>query len=302
MSASVQDRGTRNASTYESHYLVFGTRDASGTSRLLAIDFNRTERGTKRVAYEYKLFVARGGDWSMPVYETWTAESHRSTSLPACGGLSPTLSEEGVLERVQVDLSGLTLEVVPEEPSFSFPQDAPAGSGGTGHPHMTVRWNGTTYEGPGVYEWIRPGAAPRRANPEEERRLDETASFGLFDWIVLYDDQGRLWHLSQGTLSPDFAYQRAVSSLPAETHDVLVRWLATEPDPKAHMHSPTRWLVDVPAWGMRVRLRKTGEHRGHGSSQKDGTRPIYVQATVQGRGLIRGEEHRFFGMVEHIRD
>ena len=29
---------------YTSHYLVFGTRDASGTPCMLAVDFNRTER------------------------------------------------------------------------------------------------------------------------------------------------------------------------------------------------------------------------------------------------------------------
>ena len=55
-----------------SHYLVFGTRDASGTPRMLALDFNRTERDDGRVAYKSKLFVGRGADWSMPVYETWT--------------------------------------------------------------------------------------------------------------------------------------------------------------------------------------------------------------------------------------
>ena len=293
-------RDVRAQTGYESHYLVFGTRDASGAPRLLAIDFNRTTHGPERVDYEYKLFVARGGEWSMPVYETWTAESS-GTNFPARGGLSPTLNDEGVLERVQVDRPDLSLEVVPKATSFPFPRDADR-TGGTGHPRMSVTWNGTTYEGPGVYEWILSGARDTRTNPERKRQLDETASFGLYDWIVLYDDQGRLWHMSQGTLTPDFAYQNAVPALPAETDDVLIRWLATEPDSMAHMHSPTRWLVDVPAWQMRVRLRKTGEHRGHGAVWPDSTRPIYVQAGVEGQGLIRGEEHRVFGMVEHIRD
>ncbi len=294
-------REGRGQTGYESHYLVFGARAASGTPRLLAIDFNRTTHESGRVTYEYKLFVARGGEWSMPVYETWESTSDPDVQFPARGGLRPVLTDEGILRRVKAELSNLSLEVVPEASSFSFPEDA-ASEEGTGHPHMTVTWNGTTYEGPGVYEWISSGSGDDLTNPERERQLDETASFGLYDWIVLYDDRGHLWHISQGTLSPDFAYQNGSSALPTETDDVLIRWLATEPDPKAHMHSPTRWLVDVPAWQMRVRLRKTGEHRGHGSMRADSTRPIYVQASVQGRGLIRGEDRRFFGMVEHIRD
>jgi hypothetical protein len=60
--------------------------------------------------------------------------------------------------------------------------------------------------------------------------------------------------------------------------------------------------VDVPAWQMRVKLRTTGEHRGHGSARSDGTRPTYVQAGVEGTGTVHGQKHRFFGMVEHIRD
>jgi hypothetical protein len=287
-------------SRYESHYLVFGTRGASGAPRLLAIDFNRTTHGPDRVAYEYKLFVGRGGEWSMPVYETWEATPDGG-AFPARGGLCPLVAEDGSLQRVQVDVPDLSLEIEPGESSFPFPEDA-AGDGGTGHPNMTVTWNGTTYEGPGVYEWISAGGDDASETPERTRQLDDTATFGLYDYIVLYDDSGRLWHISQGTLTPDFAYQNAVPALPAETDDVLVRWLATEPDPTARMHSPTRWLVDVPAWRMCVRLRKTGEHRGHGPVRPDSTRPIYVQAGVQGRGLIRGEEHRFFGMVEHIRD
>ena len=72
---SAADHAATAASGYTSHYLVFGTRDASGTPRMLALDFNRTERDDGSVAYEYKLFVGRGADWSMPVYETWTTAS-----------------------------------------------------------------------------------------------------------------------------------------------------------------------------------------------------------------------------------
>ena len=72
---SAADHAATAASGYTSHYLVFGTRDASGTPRMLALDFNRTERDDGRVAYKSKLFVGRGADWSMPVYETWTTAS-----------------------------------------------------------------------------------------------------------------------------------------------------------------------------------------------------------------------------------
>ena len=108
--------------------------------------------------------------------------------------------------------------------------------------------------------------------------------------------------MSQGTLTADFAYQRATGALPPQTRDVLMRWTATAYDETAHQHRPTAWLVDVPAWEMRVQLRRQGEHRGHGPPRDDGPRPIYVQAGVEGRGVIRGEEHQVFGMVELIWD
>jgi len=38
------DSAATAPSSYTSHYLVFGTRDASGTPCMLAVDFNRTER------------------------------------------------------------------------------------------------------------------------------------------------------------------------------------------------------------------------------------------------------------------
>ena len=287
--------------SYESHYLVFGTRDASGTPRLIAIDFNRTQQSPDRVSYEYKLFVATGGDWSMPVYETWEQASS-ADPFPTRSGLTPVWIEEGILRSVQVKRPDLWIEVRPEDPSFPFPMEAPDSDNRTGHPSFTVTWNGTTYEGPGVYEWIASTAAQDPEEPKRNRKLDEASTFGLYDWIVLYDEQGRLWHVSQGTLTSDFAYQQAVSSLPAQTRDVLIRWTATTPDSVAGLHTPRRWLVDVPAWEMRVALRKRGEHRGHGTERADGTRPIYVQATAVGHGLVQGEEHEFFGMVEHIRD
>ena len=220
------DSAATAPSSYTSHYLVFGTRDASGTPRMLAMDFNRTERDDGRVAYEYKLFVGRGADWSMPVYETWTTTpAPDAPPFPARGGLAPTRTEDGVLY-VTVNRPGLTLEVRPDDSNFSFPTDAPDRTARTGHPSFTVVWNGQTYRGPGVYERIRPdvSGASAEATAERKRRLDEDASFGLYDWIVLYDEEGRLWHVSQGTLTADFAYQQATGALPLQAHDVLMRW------------------------------------------------------------------------------
>lgn len=298
-----EDAREADRPSYTSHYLVFGTHEAPESPRILAIDFNRTVQSPDRVAYEYKLFVSCDQEWSMPVYETWTVDPEHTERFPTRAGLAPTIKEDGSIE-IEVDRSGLALQVETAPSSFPFPSEQTSGPDGTGHPHVTVEWNGTTYEGPGVYEWIRsnPSAGDNDGDGERERQLDDKETFGLYDWIVLYDDEGRLWHVSQGTLTGDFGYQHGVEHLPAETDDVLVRWLATEYDETGRQHSPTAWLVDVPAWDMRVRLKKEGEHRGHGDSRADGTRPIYVQASAEGPGLVHGEEHQFFGMVEHIRD
>lgn len=273
---AVYDPGSRSKAggqhTYESHYLVFGTRDDSGTSRLLALDLNRTVHGPHRVAYEYKLFVAHGGDWSMPVYETWQVDPSQSPRFPSQGGLAPSLSKEGVLQRVRADLPDRSLVIRPKNPTFPFPKNRRAAASRTDHPEFAVQWNGTTYEGPGVYEWIQSGPSLSRTSPEEKRQLDSAATFGLYDWMVLYDEKGRLWQISQGTLTPDFAYQQATEQLPAETHDVHVQWVATQYDAKAEMHSPTQWLVDVPAWGFRVRLRKKGSIEATGPSKR--TAPV----------------------------
>jgi len=238
----------------------------------------------------------------MPVYETWTVSKTGESSFPARGGLTPMLND-GVLSRVTTDLPRTDLAIRLEAPTFSFSTGNP-GASRAGHPQVTVRWNGTTFRGPGGYEHIRSSGASRseEAAAERERRLDAESTFGLYDWIVLYDETGRLWQVSQGTLTEDFAYQKATETLPRETQDVLVRWTATSYDSTAGQHSPKRWLVDVPAWKMRVQLRKIGEHRGRGPARRDGTRPIYIQAGVEGTGMIQGEKRRFYGMVEHIRD
>ena len=93
---STADSAATAPPAYTSHYLVFGTRDASGTPRMLAVDFNRTERGDGQVAYECKLFVGHGTDWSMPVYETWTTSPDAEIPrFPARGSLDPTLTNDG---------------------------------------------------------------------------------------------------------------------------------------------------------------------------------------------------------------
>jgi hypothetical protein len=42
---------------------------------------------------------------------------------------------------------------------------------------------------------------------EARRQIDDNATFGQYNWLVLYDESGRLWHVSQGALTQDFAYQ-----------------------------------------------------------------------------------------------
>ena len=153
---------------YTSHYLVFGTRDASGTPRMLALDVNRTEHGDGQVAYEYKLFVGQGADWSMPVYETWTTTPDpEAPRFPARGGLDPTLTDDGILH-VTAELPDLALEVRPEPSAFPFPTDDESSANRTGHLEFAVRWNGTTYRGPGVYERIRPGVSGASAEATAE--------------------------------------------------------------------------------------------------------------------------------------
>lgn len=297
--------GTGKAA-YDSRYLVFGTQDATGTPRIVAIDLNRTTQKDGRVTYEYKVFAAVGGDWRLPVYEQWTVDPDTTDLFPARKGVHPRVDGNQRL-RVTVEAVDLALEVTMEPPTFAFSStESRFGTIRTAHPRLTVTWNGTAYDGPGVYEWVQSKAEasspPEGARAELERRLDENATFGVYDWMVLYDDTGRLWHVSQGTLTPDFGYQQGAPDRPAATDDVFVRWLATRRDTTAGMHRPTRWLVDVPPWEMRVRLQQVGEHRGHGPMQPDGTRPIYVQATVTGTGRILGKEQEVFGMVELIRD
>jgi len=130
----------------------------------------------------------------MPVYETWTASPDaEAPRFPARGGLRPTLTDDDILH-VTADLPDLALEVRPQPSAFPFPRDDENSTNRTGHSEFVVQWNGTTYRGPGVYERIRPGAsgASAEATAERERQLDADATFGLYDWIVLYDEQGRL--------------------------------------------------------------------------------------------------------------
>lgn len=300
-----QPSAVKQRHAYDSRYLVFGTKTSSDTPRLLAIDLNRTARGPDRVTYEYKLFTATGGDWTLRVYDRWTVDPDTTERFPAHQGLRPVRQSDERL-RVEADGPSLSLRVQMTPPSFAFRTDSRFGTIRTAHPTYVVSWNGATYEGRGVYEWVQGSDEESRGTSEERaearRQIDDAATFGRYDWMVLYDETGRLLQVSQGTLTQDFAYQRAVDGQPAATRDVLVRWLRTEPDSVARTHSPTRWLVDVPAWTTRVQLRKTGEHRGHGPERDDGTRPVYVFGTVTGEGMVFGERREVFGLVELIQD
>jgi hypothetical protein len=303
--ACAQPSDVKQRHAYDSRYLVFGTH-TEAAPRLLAIDLNRTRRSADRVTYEYKLFTATGGDWTLRVYDQWDADPDTTARFPAHDGLRPIVTEEGHLQ-VEATLSDLSLRVRMASPVFAFTTEGSRfGTIQTAHPQYTVTWNGTTYEGRGVYEWVRGtdsnGKGTTEERAEARRQIDDEATFGQYDWLVLYDESGRLWHVSQGTLTQDFAYQRAVEDRPASTNDVLVRWLATAYDSTAQVPSPTHWLVDVPAWTMRMRLRSTGEHRGHGPQRSDGTRPVYVLGTVEGEGILLGEQTEVFGLVELIQD
>lgn len=200
----------------------------------------------------------------MLVYETWmTAPYTEAPRFPPGGGLTPTMTDDGVFH-VPAELPDLTLEVRPEPSAFPFPRDDEKNTNRTGHPEFVVRWNGETHRGTGVHEQIQPGGTGTspEAAAERARQLEADASLGLHDCVVLYDEKGRLWHMSQGTLTADFAYQHATEVLPAQSRDVLVRWTATAYDETARQHRPTAWLVDVPAWTMRVRVHRWGEHLG----------------------------------------
>ncbi|NBC17877.1 MAG: hypothetical protein GVY18_11250 [Bacteroidetes bacterium] len=301
-----QGNDVKSQRPYDSRYLVFGTRDADDTPRWVVLDFNRTEREPDRVTYEYKVFTARGGDWTLHRYEQWDADPTGAPRFPARRGVRPTLASSERMD-VAVDLPDLRLRVTMAPPAFSFVAEKEAlGTIRTAHVPVTVEWDGTTYRGTGVYEWVIYDQSPARANAEEaaeaQRQLDDEAFFGLYDWIVLYDAQGRLWQVSQGTLTEDFAYQGVTSTLPGVTHDVLVRWLATAYDATARQHSPTDWLVDVPDWGMRVRLTRQGEHRGHGPPQRDGTRPAYALVSTTGEGIVEDTRQPVMALVELIQD
>jgi len=301
-----QGNDVKSRSPYDSRYLVFGTRDVDGTPRWAVLDFNRTVRGPSRVTYEYKVFTAREGAWTLHHYETWDADPAGAPRFPSRRGVQPALSK-GERMAVTVDLPDLRLRVTMAAPDFSFVAEKEAlGTIRTAHVRFEVTWDGTTYEGPGVYEWVIYDQSASRSNAEEaaeaQRQLDDDAFFGRYDWIVLYDDQGRLWQVSQGTLTEDFAYQGVTGDLPGVTHDVLVRWLVTAYDSTAAQHSPTHWLVDVPAWAMRVRLTRRGEHRGHGDRQADGTRPVYALVSADGAGIVQGMRQPFMALVELIQN
>lgn len=277
---------------YESRYLV--TIDPEKRS-ILALDFNRTELGDSgQIQLEYKGWTAEAGAWSMFLYEDWTEEASASR-WPARVGLVLEAPPDGAL-----NVRGSDFEVaVASRFDFDTEKDG-IGRIRTAHGRTrgSQRW-------PAVLEWVIYDQAKTRANAEERgeraRRLDPDSFFGRYDWIVLADTTGRLIQVSQGTLTEDFAYRHGKAG-PEEVHDVEVRWLETQLDPKSGRHVPVRWLVDVPAWGLRTELLRLGEHRGHGPDRPSGPRPVYRQVSVAGEGRIDGARVEWFGMVEAIQD
>lgn len=299
---------------YDSRYVVFVFRDDASDSRVLAVDFNKSLHPVKRSAIlEYKLWLSRGGEWPMYLYELW--EEPYLDGFPAKGGLTLHVQDTQALQ-VTYESDRLEFKLTTEAPQVFFGVSDPdvAGPMKTAHVPATLELEGKTYQGTAAYEWItiaqnrdqaRPQGQGQPAAPKDHKRaraLEPDSRFGLYDWIVLADDRGELWHVSAGTLTDDFGYHLDSDGQKQETDDVSIRWLKTRPDQTARQETPEAWLVDVPAWSVRIKLRLLGEHRGHGTPKRNGTRPIYRQIGVEGEGIVRGERRRFHGMVELIQD
>lgn len=303
-----QDSTIKKNLPYESHYLVFGDRAANQSPVILALDFNRTDAPNGTSTYEYKGWQAVGPAWTMFLYRVWTAPTPApGAPWPTADGVQPEVRPDGTL-RITVAQPDrqFTLATVPASAAFATEKDR-LGAIRTTHPATTWSRPGQPDRiRPAVYEQVIYDQSPGRANAEEagerHRSLDTESFFGDYDWIVLWDESGRLWQVSAGPLTEDFAYHLAAPDEAAVQHDVTIRWQRTVPDEFARWHAPAAWLVDVPAWDLRARLELTGEHRGHGPARSDGRRPIYAQIGVNGEASIAGVRQRVFGMVELIRD
>lgn len=304
-----------DAAAYESHYFVAGFRGDDGTPVVVAADFNRSAQADGGASVEYKLFVAEGANWSLPVYEQLNLSGKEAATpgLPALPGVRPHLAPDGSFT-LAVNLPGTRVNLEVAAPSYPFGSHKHAlGTVHTDHSRGRLHVNGREAEVLVVHELVR-FATPQRVaghvNQEEageaNRRLGHDGMFGLYDWIVLYDDQGRLYHLSSGTQTEDFAYRLTdAGPEPAEAFadpfpaPPQVRWLKTRPVPDGP-DTPLAWQVDVPAWGFRAQLVTTGEHGGRGEPDPSGFRAVYRQVGVSGVGVVDGEAVRLHGMVEHI--
>jgi hypothetical protein len=170
--AYAQPSDVKQRHAYDSRYLVFGARDATGTPRLLAIDLNRTRRHANHVTYEYKPFTATGGDWTLHLYDQWDVDPDTVDRFPARKGLRPFVMDDGRLQ-IEATLADLSLQVRMAPLTFAFTTEGSRfGTIRTAHPRSTITWNGTTYERRGVYEWVRGNGNGRGASrgPPPDRR------------------------------------------------------------------------------------------------------------------------------------
>jgi hypothetical protein len=288
----------KQISPYDSRYVVFGFRDDEGEPNLVAFDFNRALLKGK-VLYEYKGWVARGKQWQMFLYKEWEGKEE-SEVLPSVEHLHVQTSANGALE-VRVDQPMLDLRLTVEPPRFLFSKGSKKTCAiQTAFPDVELHLQDKAHKGNAVYEFVN--CKRSRSNAMSAEKTKTESVFGLFDWILLYDDKGEIWLVSQGTETEDFAYRMMTDGSSAETDKVLIQWLKTRPDTVANQESPERWLVDLPVWNAWIQLEKLGEHRGHGSMTSRGIRPVYAQVSVEGTGKVGGQERRFFGMVELIQD
>lgn len=146
VSVQGQASAVKRDAEYDSRYLVFGTQDATNTPRIVAIDVNRIRRGADRVTYEYKVFAAVGGDWTLHAYEKWDVDPDTTPLFPARKGVRPALDTDQSF-RVEVDRADLALQVEMEAPTFAFSSsDSRFGIVRTARPRLTVTWNGTVHD------------------------------------------------------------------------------------------------------------------------------------------------------------
>jgi len=305
--ARAQVSAIKLAKPYDSRYLVAGFIDSSGMPTMIAADFNRTQISAGVIAYEYKVFLGRGPDWTMPVFERWEAPgADLEGEWPGTRGVTIEVGVSGALT-ASVRRPGLALDLDTHPPSFDFVAEKnDVGIIRTAHVSASVTLDGQRHPTVGVLEWVRyeaDGQRSRRVNAEEaaerQRSLGGDGVFGYYDWFVLYDADGRLLQASAGTTTEDFAYRLADDGTPQTAGRIESRWLRTE-DVTDASPVPNRWQIDVPDWGLRTQLHAIGEDRGRGSPDADGFRPVYRQVGVAGHAVVGGRPTQIFGMVEHL--